>query len=226
MNRSSDRTGPYLTLVKSHLRRWPSFKLLIDFTKSVQANSIRVAVLEFRPTHVTDLMFTDPKELEEYWADLPVPSCDPCKGRLYLLEDLSAAYIEEFGNKFHIDPSLFVEYLRFDPDRNQNFLHGYHTMRRLPSMQQRSAHSTMVYHEVRLFPSNGPRNEEFEILTRDNVPRLVTTIDHHQHGKFTGLVRRNFSFWLQRAKKDTDEPWNGELEFGWYRVMIISINNF
>ncbi len=212
MNRYSDQTGPYLTLVKSHLRRSPSFKLLIDFTKSVQANSIRVAVLEFRPTHVTDLMFTDPKELEKYWA--APPSHDPCKGRLYLLEDLSAAYIEEFGSKFHIDPSLFVEYLRYDPDKNQNFLHDNYTMRRLPSMQQRSAHLTMVYQEVRLFPSNTPRREEFEILTCANVPRLVTTIYHHHHGKFTGLVRRNFSFWLHRAKIGTDEPWDGELEFG------------
>lgn len=209
MNHSSDQTGPYLTLVKSHLKRWPSFKLLIDFNKSVQAHSTRVAVLEFHPTHVTDLTFTDSKELEEYWATLP--SRSPCKGRLYLLEDLSAAYIEEFGNKFHIDPSLFVEYLSYDPDKNQNSLDEYYTIRRLPSIQQQSTHSTIVYHEVRLFPFNAPRTEEFEILTCANVPRLVTTIDYRRHGKFSGLVRRNFSFWLHCAKPGTDQPWDGEL---------------
>lgn len=200
------REGPYLALLQKHMDRWPSFRLLIDFTKAVHPNPVRVGVLEFHATHVSSLVFGTLEELEQYWT--AISSRDRCRGRLYLLEDLSTPHIEAFGSKFHVNPSLFVEYIRFDPDRNQNFLHNYCAMRRLPSMLQQSTHSTLVYQELRLFPSNAPRTEQFDILTHANVPRRVTSVEHCGYRELTGLVRRNFSVWLQPTTSNSDEPWN------------------
>ena len=176
----------YLHNIQAHCRRHPSLKLL-NALPHVPEHPTRMKVLEFRDIGITTADITGLPDLDTYWSNIengtpdsstteeeaPIP---PCKGRLYLVEDISLPFISSLGSHFNIDPRFFVEYLKYDPDRTQNFLDGYHTMRRLSSLSHTYHHATFVYHEIRTFLGIAPRREEFEIVTRDNVRRLMTTV--------------------------------------------------
>ncbi|KAF2245866.1 hypothetical protein BU26DRAFT_57681 [Trematosphaeria pertusa] len=207
MKTEADRNGadsPYLRYVQKHSHRHPSLKLLRDLPE-VPQHPTRIKILEFRGDGVDNVDFNKVAQLEAYWSATAAASTD-CKGRLYLVEDISLPYISSFGLRFNIDPRFFVEYLNFDPDRNQNFLSGYHPMRRLTSLRNQTDFATFVYHEIRAFSGTAPRREDYEIRTMTNVPRLLTTVDHHS-GRFTGLVRRNLSVW-RRPSQGNDKPWD------------------
>jgi hypothetical protein len=226
----------YLHDIQDHCRRHPSLKLLHALPHAPEhPTRVKVLefydddVLDFEIDKLPQLEAYWAKLAPEP-ADSPTQSPDPsgptvprddstfsderdheqksqeCKGRLYLVEDISLPYISSLGSHFTLDPRFFVEYLKFDPDRTQNFISGYHTMRRLSSLRPEHHHSTFVYHDLRHFEGAAPRREEYEILTRDNVRRLVTTVDHH-NGQFTALVRRNLSIWWREAAQAT-EAWD------------------
>ncbi|KAF2651855.1 hypothetical protein K491DRAFT_696088 [Lophiostoma macrostomum CBS 122681] len=225
----ADDTSLYLHRIQTHCHQHPSLKLL-HALPHVSEHPTRIRVLEFRTNGITEVEIDRIRDLEEYWSNLGLRTNSHgdekqdtetnrphVKGRLYLIEDISLPYISSLGSHFNIDPRFFVEYLKFDPDRTQNFLSGYHTMRRLSSLRSKFHHATFVYHEIRTFEGTAPRREEYEILTRNNVRRLVTTVDHHT-GQFTGLVRRNLGMWWRNASlkhphskehdDDDSTPWN------------------
>ncbi|KAF2113592.1 hypothetical protein BDV96DRAFT_114662 [Lophiotrema nucula] len=196
----------YVNSIRNYCGRHPSLKLL-QALPHVPDHPTRVKVLEFGTGGIRDADIGKLHELDAYWSTIRSSSTpQACKGRLYLIEDISLPYISSFGNHFNIDPRFFDEYVRFDPDRTQNFLEGYHTMRRLASLRETVKLATFVYHEIRVFHGSTPRREDYEILTSDNVKRLVTTVDHHG-GPYTGLVRRNLGVWW-RERVAEDDAWD------------------
>ncbi|KAH7135216.1 hypothetical protein B0J11DRAFT_155114 [Dendryphion nanum] len=203
----------YLQSLKNHTSRLPSLKLL-NALPHVPEHPARIKVLEYDDNNrISELDIRNLKHLEAYLTTPPPPPSSSTEKykpttRFYLIEDISLPYVSLIGSHFHIDPRFFTSYLKFDPDRTQNFLQNYHTMRRLPSLRPRDQYETFVYHEIRTFDGPAPRREEYEILTKDNVRRLVTTVDHH-NGAFTGLVRRNLGvWWKERGGEGGEGIWN------------------
>ncbi|KAL5380664.1 hypothetical protein DPSP01_007725 [Paraphaeosphaeria sporulosa] len=191
----------YLQNIYRLCHQHPSLKLL-NTLPILPEHSSRMKILEFGDKTIAELEIYKHPQLDAYWSTDKPPTC---KGRLYLAEDISLPWISLLGNHFDIDPRFFAEYLKLDLDRTQNFLEGYHTMRRLPSLQSIATFTTFVYHEIRTFDRHAPRREEYEIRTRDNVARLVTTVDHHCE-RATGLIRRNMSVWW-RPSTNATAPW-------------------
>lgn len=185
---------PYLQYIQNTHHRHPTLKLLRTLPLR-PSHPTRVKILEFtQNSTINELEFHKLPQLEAYLSSPP----PPCKGRLYLIEDISLPWLSSLGSHFTIDPHFFAEYLKLDLDRTQHLLEGYHTMRRLASQRRASTFATFVYHEIRTFDGRAPRREEYEILTRDNVGRLVTTVDHHC-GRATGLIRRNMGCWWREG---------------------------
>ncbi|KAL5411397.1 hypothetical protein PMIN06_001556 [Paraphaeosphaeria minitans] len=193
----------YLQNIQRSYPQHPSLKLLKTLP-ILPEHASRIKILEFREGTITELEIHKLPQLDAYWATERSPTC---RGRLYLVEDISIPWMSSLGNHFDIDPRFFAEYLKLDLDRTQNFLEGYHTMRRLPSLRSTVTFTTFVYHEIRTFDGHAPRREDYEILTRDNVARLVTTVDHHCE-RATGMIRRNMSVWW-RPSSDPASPWDG-----------------
>ena len=194
----------YLHNIQHACRQHPSLKLL-KALPVVPEQSCRIKVLEFTSdAMINDVDIDKLPQLDAFWSTVPsAPSAR--QGRLYLVENISLPWISALGNHFNIDPRFFAEYLKLDLDRTQNMLGGYHTMRHLPSLRSTATFSTFVYHEIRTFEGVAPRREEYQILTKDNVARLVTTVDHHS-GRLTGLIRRTIGLWWQPS--ETNNSWD------------------
>lgn len=190
----------YLQNIQNACHQHPSLKLLKSLPIATEHLS-RVKVLEFSENStVNNVDIYKLPQLDAYWSST---SSSGCKGRLYLVEDISLPWISALGIHFNLDPRFFAEYLKLDLDRTQHLLSGYHTMRRLPSLRPTTNFATFVYHEIRTFDGNAPRREDYEILTHDNVARLVTTVDHHC-GRATGLIRRNMGVWWHSPSAEGD----------------------
>lgn len=193
----------YLQNIRHACRQHPSLKLLKALPATPEHPS-RIKILEFASdTKINDVEIDKLPQLKSYWSN--APSSSTCQGRLYIVENISLPWISALGSHFDIDPRFFAEYLKLDLDRTQNMLAGYHTMRHLPSLRPTATFSTFVYHEIRTFEGCAPRREEYQILTRDNIARLVTTVDHHS-GRSTGLIRRALGLWWKPS--GPNESWD------------------
>jgi hypothetical protein len=164
-------------------------------------------VLEFRAAGVSDRIIADVKELEHYWA-CQAESGGDCRGRLYVLEDLSATYIEALGGRFGIDPLLFATHLyapvwnKAEGDRVSQGLHSrlISTRRLDPTIY------SLRYYEVPHFTQT-PMGWNRQKFTCANVSRRILTVDP-EYGDIYGFILRSASFWVPTA---TSHCWDGEL---------------
>jgi hypothetical protein len=222
-----DETHPqsYMDQVKKHLPHNQALSRLVDFLQSSQKYTPpRLAVLEF----FSDRVQLHPHEfsvssLNKYWQDNHSGNASnntnttggECKGRLYILEDLSSDYISALSSHFDLDPMLFVRHL-FTPvysqtDENELERQPPWMLQSLFSTQAESEAQTLLYYEIREL--GGIEREELSIKefrweTCANVARRVVQIDRDRESK-PRLVRRNLTFWSRR--NEGSGPWDGKL---------------
>lgn len=224
-NAGSDRIhGPsYWDLVIKHRARNRALSWLDNFFRRREEYTAQLAVLEFYRDKVQPRKFTDDSVLEKYWQDIHRGNAsndtntirEECNGRLYILEDLSSAYISALGKHFNLDPMLFVRH-GFTPAYS---LTNQKDLRRQPpwmlqplfSAQVESGALTMLYYEVRELGNI----EKEELMDRKirwetcaNVVRTIVQIDRDREEK-PGLVRRNVTFWSRQG--EGSGPWDGKL---------------
>lgn len=159
----------------------------------------RAAVLEFRGGKVERKSFNNAEELQGYFQ----VSKDPgCKGRLFMLEDLSKPYVEAFGSHFWIDPFLFASQERSNWVSWDNPSLGM--TYRLPSAQMQSSIFTLRYYEMGRFEGKG--NLPYDTRCHSNLDRIIDKEKFAEDRVFS--VKRNASFW-SRTDKD---GWNGQFQ--------------
>jgi hypothetical protein len=162
--------------------------------------------LEFRSTSVSEKKIDSAQGLEGYWASQGVKDRE-CKGRLYLIEDLSAAYIEVLGNHFSIDPHFFVRHL-YLPIWSKG--EPNHILPRLPSrlistIRLSPESYSLRYHELRSVVSNIMRSD-CQKTTCANVRRSILQIGAGDDSNYDATLR-NASFWTPRSWSDS---WSGK----------------
>jgi hypothetical protein len=209
---NDEKTGltadSYLHRVRTFQERYPVFKSLDDFA-SLQVGSPKpsLTVLEFRSSGVTDISLSHPEELTQYLS-CPSQKDSTCRGRLYILEDPSLAFIESLGKHLDPDPSVFASYI-YTPDWSRP--KEYRVTRQLPSRQKQTPTYTLKYQEVRELDSDAPTVQNYRVVAPGNVPRNITTFTHGtsvtETGNITSLVRRNVSFWYRMG--ENGESWDG-----------------
>jgi Mg2+ and Co2+ transporter CorA len=214
----------YRDLVIKYRARNPALSWLVDFFQRPEVRTAQLAVLEFFPDKVQHREFTDVFALEKYWQDIHHVNAsnntnmiiEECKGRLYILEDLSSAYISALGTRFNLDPMLFVRY-GFTPAYIQS---NPKELERQPpwvlqplfSTQMESEALTLMYYEVRELGEikrDELMDEKIRWETFTNVVRRIVQINRRRESK-PGLVRRNVTFWSKQNGRN--EPWDGRLQ--------------
>lgn len=209
----------YSELVIKHLARNPALSWLAEFYQLPEEYTAQLAVLEFFPDRVQPLKFTNVSALKEYWQNVLRDNAsnstnttgDECKGRLYILEDLSKAYISALGSHFNLDPMLFVRH-SFTPVYSRTIQKEFERqppwmLQSLFSTQAESEALTLLYYEMREL---GIKRMDREIRweTCANVVRTIVQNGRERENK-PGLVRRNVTFWSRR--NDGSGPWDGKL---------------
>jgi hypothetical protein len=196
----------YLGRVKCYQNRYPALKQLIDFAKTPTCYETRLTVLEFRPTTVSEREISNVQELEGYWAG-QADKENECKGRLYLLEDLSVPYIEALGGHFNIDPSFFARHLYlpfWSKDEADQMLQRL-PPRLISTNHLNPASYSLRYYELRsVLTPIGRKN--CRRMTCSNVKRRVLRLEAEHESKFE-LILRNASFWIPRPGSTC---WNGK----------------
>jgi hypothetical protein len=101
INRLSQKGHPDLNFLSSEFQRQKG---------GLHAERSRAAVLEYTTAGVPpkSVQFPTSKDLEMYLTEASRSSCN----RLYILEDISANYVEAFGSRFSIEPSFWALHLR------------------------------------------------------------------------------------------------------------------
>lgn len=213
---AGDNEPDYRDTIIKHKARNPALSWLDDFYQRPQETA-RLELLEFHPGRVDHRPFEGVSDLKSYWDKT---SAGPrCRGRLYVLEDLSSDYISALGSHFRLDPTLFVRYgfaplykklslaqLEQQPGRQPPGM-----LQQLFSTQMQSEALTLMYYEVReLLECDGERfrDDSLKWQTCANVSRNIVQIDRARE-RIPGLVRRNVTYW---SKKDKDGSWDGKLQ--------------
>lgn len=129
-------SSPYLERLRTRNPSHPSLELLDTLSQATLRGQSEVAVLEVTAGHISSPRhFANEKQLETYLAASLTQdqgsetSEDVVKGRIFLVQNLAFSTLSMLGQWFDIDPLFFASYLKFEPDRTQNFATGYHTMR-------------------------------------------------------------------------------------------------
>jgi hypothetical protein len=167
----------------------------------------RAAVLEFKDGKVTKVERKNFNNVEELHGYFDGPKDPDCKGRLFMLEDLSEPYVEAFGSHFWIDPFLFADQERANWISGDNPSLGL--TYRLPSAQIQNSIFTLRYYEMGRF--EGEEDLPNNMKCHSNLDRII------DKEKFAGdrvfSVKRNASFW---SRTDEDGGWNGTFQHANY----------
>jgi hypothetical protein len=141
----------------------------------------------------------DVDALKNYWQNDTATG----KGRLYILEDLSSAFVEALGMHFKLDPTVFVAYL-YTPD--WGLKDNRPAIRPLPSARKDKTFYSIKYYEIIQLDNDTPDRREHRIQTAANTAREISTA--LSQDRVTGLVRRNAVFWYRRH--ENGDGWDGK----------------
>jgi hypothetical protein len=194
---------PYLDRVQNCQTRFPALKSVVDFSNATHRHEARLAVLEFKEKRVEHKRIENVEMLKKYWAG-QAGSEDDCRGRLYMLEDLSGPYIEALGDHFDIDPSLFAVHL-YTPFWSKSKENQEHASVLVPAWRLNPTVYSLRYYEVRRFAKRAAIDWNSHNLTSANVMRPILTVNPECT---CGFVLRNASFWVPSPNPGC---WNGEL---------------
>jgi hypothetical protein len=197
----------YLDRVEDYQSQYPALRWLVDFRKGPDIYVPRLSVLEFSDSGVREEPIKNPQDLETYWSDQS-SSENGCKGRLYVLEDLSAPYIEAFGGHFNINPYFFAShlYLPFFSKSEGTMLQERRPSRLGSTLCVNPREFSLRYYELRRL--TGPAKlDNSRSFTAANVRRPVLSIRPEAECNFA-IMTRNSSFWVPPSKPGC---WDGEL---------------
>lgn len=153
----------------------------------------RLSVLEFSDSGVHEEPIKNSQDLETSWSDQS-SSETGCKGRLYVLEDLSTPYIEAFGGHFNINPSFFAAhlYLPFFSRSEGTMLQERRPSRLSSTLCVNPGEFSLRYYELRRL--TGPAKwDNSQSFTAANIRRQVLSIRPEAECNYA-IITRNSSF--------------------------------
>jgi hypothetical protein len=122
-----------------------------------------------------------------------------CRNRLYILEDISANYVELFGSQFSVEPSFWAQHLR-TMDRETSKTAG--GMSVLPSIKSLGASFSLIYPEHTIIDdteekfTEEPRIRRAKSLFADcNLYRKISLIRPGEFYDGIAVVNRRASLW-------------------------------
>jgi hypothetical protein len=200
---------PYLDLIKRLSEKGhPDLKYLWSELSrqngTLHAERSRAVVLEYSTTGEPSQQapFTTSKDLEAY---LIAPS-SKSSNHLYILEDISANYVEAFGSQFLVQPSFWAEHLR-TPDKETSKTAGI--VSTLPSVRSLHTSLSLMYPEYTIIDDpEKPRIRNSTGLFADC--NLYRKIGLNRQGEFyngVAIVNRRASFW---SREKPDGSWDGK----------------
>jgi hypothetical protein len=199
INRLSQKGHPDLKFLSSELQRQKG---------GLHAERSRAAVLEYTTAGAPpkSVQFPTSKDLEVYLSATSRSSCN----RLYILEDISANYVEAFGSRFSIEPSFWALHLR-TTDRESSKTAG--NVSALPSIRHLSASFSLIYPEHMIIDDPDAENtDEPRIRTATSLfadCNLYRRTVLHRPGEFydgVAVISRRASFW---SKLNSSGSWDG-----------------
>ena len=212
----------YIDVVNTLTHRFPILFYVADFVKrqiGQPVYPVRAAVLEVTESEVRKIDFGGKDKESSYnklHAYLSSSSSD-CQHRLYIIEDLDAAFIELLGAYLNVDGTVFGSQIR-DTHFSGGWEHGHQPQ--LPSFQDPRASFTLRYYEARYFDDGSLPDFSASVRTSGNLSRRIL-LGKGRRNKFSGnvgllrtrnydghvgLIRRNTSFW---SRVETNGSWNG-----------------
>jgi len=211
----------YFDVVDALTDRFPILFYVSDFVKrqvGQPAFPVRAAVLEFTEGLARRKDFRDSDSGSGYdKLQAYLSSSSHCRHRLYIVEDLDAAFIELLGAYLNVDGTVFASQIR-DTHFSGGWEHGHQPQ--LPSFQDPQASFTLRYYEARYFDDDGMPDFSASLRTTGNLSRRIL-FGKGRRNKFeghvgmirmrnydgqVGLIRRNTSFW---SRIEADGSWNG-----------------
>lgn len=133
---------------------------------------------------------------------------DPCKLRLFVVEDLSRDVIEALGSKLDIEPAFFREQIvdyawcnirdRWQDPPNMRVAEGHRRWVQLKYVTAR------YYKTADEFTEGVKEAETFNVLRRpdDDVNNKAVWDDR---GAIVGITRSRVSFWLKKGEKGNED---------------------
>jgi len=208
-NEFPPKPQPYLDLIKKLSQKGhPDLKYLWSELSrqngTLHAERSRAAVLEYSTTGTLSqqVPFSTSKNLEAHLGGMPSTSCN----RLYILEDISANYVEAFGSQFSIEPSFWAEHLR-TPDKETSKTAGIVTT--LPSVRSFNASFSLMYPEYVIIDDAGkPMIRDITgLFANCNLYRKVALNRPGEFYNGVAKVNRRASFW---SRESSDGTWSGK----------------
>lgn len=189
-------SNSYAKLVEEKCVRNPCLKTLHNFLlSSSDPHEIRVISLDF--TH------TDPKPLRRevhpssLADELSPGQTKGLAGQILLVENISAAMIEELGSSLMIDPMFFASHVH---SSWREFEAQAPKFCELPSRIKRQKFATFSYHRSLLFPNID--NSDYKLLRQSNIRRKVIVFPPIQ-GHRIGLAQHCCSVLVVERKSNT-----------------------
>ncbi|RDW65615.1 hypothetical protein BP5796_10307 [Coleophoma crateriformis] len=162
---------------------------------TVHAERSRAAVVEFTSPGVATQpqLFQNSKNLTSYLAGAQQAS----SSHLYIVEDISANYVEAFGSQFAMDPTFWAAHLR-TTNWESNQAPG--NVSCLPSIKRQGESYSLLYSD-QLFLQGPMFSTELPLFADCNVYRKINLFQEGMFYDGIGSVTRRASYWT-RAKPD------------------------
>ncbi|RDW59922.1 hypothetical protein BP6252_13009 [Coleophoma cylindrospora] len=198
---------PYLDLIK-RLRNNGQSELgylnaeLRRQNGTVHAERSRAAVVEFTSPSVATQprLFQTSKELTSYLAEANKSSYS----HLYIVEDISANYVEAFGSHFAIDPTFWAEHLR-TTSWESNQAPG--NVSWLPSIKNQGESYSLLYSD-QLFLQGPKFSTKLPLFADCNIYRKINLFQEGMFYDGIGSVPRRASYWTRVRSGGPDGYWD------------------
>lgn len=206
--------GPHLDLIKKNSKHGhPDLKYLwseLHWQNGwLHAERSRAVVFGYSTTSAApeQVLFPASTDLEKYWSD---PS-HTSGNHLYILEDISANYVEAFGSHFSLEPSYWARHLR-TADRETSKTAGI--VSDLPSIRTSDNSFSLMYTEHTVIDdpvekfTDEPRIRSAKSLFADcNLYRKISLIRPGEFYDGISTVNRQASFW---SRVNPTGNWDGK----------------
>lgn len=162
----------------------------------------RVVVLEISKDGTEHQRLDGLTKLEDYWK----PKSATPMSRMYILEDITAPYVEAFGSHFDLDPSFFAQHLRnssYESSRDATDTSP------LPSASRSTMSYCIWYPEMVVFPSGDLEVDDMETsyFCLSNLYRQISFLRGSvRGGSKVGTIMRKMSVFVRNLE---NEVWEG-----------------
>lgn len=173
---------------------------LIRTKDTMYAERGRVAVLEYSGRNsVRSRLFSSSEDLENYMTH----RTSEAMGRLYIVEDIAANYVEILGAHFSVDPSIFARQLRTATWESSSTASS---APRLPSTVAHETTFSLRYPEIIKFSNPSIREPQY-LFCYCNLYRKIDIVRSEPFYDGVGTINRRISFW---SKKRENGAWDGK----------------